>query len=81
MRALKNIPAHSILESEFRVTSIPFWILEWKADTCLKYIILNDTAAREAQIVKTALDQEDPKKGLGFPECLESCGSWYDNTL
>lgn len=80
MRALKNISAHSILESQFRVTSISFWILEWKTDICMKYIILNDTAARGAQLIKTALDQKDPKKGLGFPECSWGCGSWYDNS-
>lgn len=68
MKVLKNIPAHSILESEFRVTIISFWILECKTAMCL-----NGTVVREAQLMKTAWGQEDPKKGLGFSECLKTC--------
>lgn len=46
-------------------------MLEGKADICLKYIVSSDTAASEAQINKTALDPEGPKKEAEFSRALE----------
>lgn len=62
-RALKSIPAHSILQHEFRVTGVPFWMLEGKADICLKYIVSSDTAAR---LIKQLWIQKAQKRGRVF---------------